>query len=388
MANTKSAKKAARQTARRTDANKARRSRMRSYARKVEEAIASGDKAAAAAALKEAEPVIARTSQKELMHRKSASRKVSRLAKRGDRVRIFARGAYPDLAARGIEVCRGDIAHADAVRQAVQGCELVFHVAAKAGLWGRVSDFEQANVRGTENVVRACLQAGVSRLVYTSSPSVIFSGRDMEGVDESVPYPKSYSAEYPRTKALAEQCLLAANSRNLATVALRPHLLWGPNDTQLTKAILERGRAGALMRIGDRDPLVDFTYVENAAFAHVLAADNLEPGAPISGKPFFISQDEPVPLWSFINRLLAAGSLPPVGRTVSPRVAYGLAAILEFIYRTLPLRGEPRLTRFLVEELSTAHWFDITAARQELGYLPIVSIEEGLSLLCASLQGK
>ena len=313
---------------------------------------------------------------------------VSRLAKRGDRVRIFARGAYPDLVARGIEVCRGDIAHADAVRQAVQGCELVFHVAAKAGLWGRVSDFEQANVRGTENVVRACLQAGVSRLVYTSSPSVIFSGRDMEGVDESVPYPKSYSAEYPRTKALAEQCLLAANSRNLATVALRPHLLWGPNDTQLTKAILERGRAGALMRIGDRDPLVDFTYVENAAFAHVLAADNLEPGAPISGKPFFISQDEPVPLWSFINRLLAAGSLPPVGRTVSPRVAYGLAAILEFIYRTLPLRGEPRLTRFLVEELSTAHWFDITAARQELGYLPIVSIEEGLSLLCASLQGK
>ena len=313
---------------------------------------------------------------------------VSRLATRGDRVRIFARGAYPDLAARGIEVCRGDIAHADAVRQAVQGCELVFHVAAKAGLWGRVSDFEQANVRGTENVVRACLQAGVSRLVYTSSPSVIFSGRDMEGVDESVPYPKSYSAEYPRTKALAEQCLLAANSRNLATVALRPHLLWGPNDTQLTKAILERGRAGALMRIGDRDPLVDFTYVENAAFAHVLAADRLEPGAPISGKPFFISQDEPVPLWSFINRLLAAGSLPPVGRTVSPRVAYGLAAILEFIYRTLPLRGEPRLTRFLVEELSTAHWFDITAARQELGYLPIVSIEEGLSLLRASLQGK
>ena len=310
---------------------------------------------------------------------------VEQLMARGDQVKSFARGAYPDLSARGVEVVQGDIANPQAVLRAAQGCEVVFHVAAKAGLWGRKIDFHNANVLGTENVIRACQQAGIARLVYTSSPSVVFDGRDMEGVNESVPYAPTFRAHYPRTKALAEQRLLAANSSSLATVALRPHLLWGPHDTQLTKSILARGRAGTLARIGQRDPLVDFTYVENAARAHLLAADKLAPGSRISGKPFFISQGEPVPLWAFVDRLLAAGSLPPVRRIISPRVAHCAGTVLEIAYRVLPLKGEPRLTRFLVEELCTAHWFDISAARRELGYTPIVSIEEGLRRLRASL---
>jgi nucleoside-diphosphate-sugar epimerase len=310
---------------------------------------------------------------------------IEQLLARGDHVRSFARGSYPDLSVRGVDVVQGDVANANAVLQAVRGCEVVFHVAAKAGLWGRGIDFFNANVVGTDNVIRACQQTGIVRLVYTSSPSVVFDGRDMEGVDESVPYAPTYRAHYPRTKALAEQHLLAANSKTLATVALRPHLLWGPHDTQLTKAILARGRAGTLVRIGSRDPLVDFTYIENAALAHVLAADKLAPQAPIAGRRFFVSQGEPVPLWTFVDRLLAAGSLPPVRRTISPRLAYGVGALLEFAYRALPLKGEPRLTRFLVEELCTAHWFDIGAARRELGYAPIVSIEEGLRRLRVSL---
>jgi 2-alkyl-3-oxoalkanoate reductase len=310
---------------------------------------------------------------------------IEQLVARGDQVRSFARGSYPDLLVRGVEVVQGDVANADAVLRAVRGIEVVFHVAAKAGLWGRAVDFFNANVLGTDNVIRACQQAGIARLVYTSSPSVVFDGRDMEGVDESVPYAPTYHAHYPRTKALAEQRLLAANSSALATIALRPHLLWGPHDTQLTKSILARGRSGTLVRIGSRDPLVDFTYVDNAALAHLLAADKLTLGAPVSGKPFFVSQGEPVPLWTFVDRLLAAGSLPPVQRTISPRVAYGAGALLELAYRVLPLKGEPRLTRFLVEELCTAHWFNIDAARRELGYAPIVSIEEGLGRLHASL---
>ena len=310
---------------------------------------------------------------------------IEQLLARGDQVRSFARGSYPDLSVRGVEVVQGDVANADAVLRAVRGVEVVFHVAAKAGLWGRAVDFFNANVLGTDNVIRACQQAGIARLVYTSSPSVVFDGRDMEGVDESVPYAPTYHAHYPRTKALAEQRLLAANSSALATIALRPHLLWGPHDTQLTKSILARGRSGTLVRIGSRDPLVDFTYVDNAALAHLLAADKLTLGAPVSGKPFFVSQGEPVPLWTFVDRLLAAGSLPPVQRTISPRVAYGAGALLELAYRVLPLKGEPRLTRFLVEELCTAHWFNIGAARRELGYAPIVSIEEGLRRLRASL---
>jgi nucleoside-diphosphate-sugar epimerase len=311
---------------------------------------------------------------------------IEQLVARGDQVRSFARGSYPDLSVRGVEVVQGDVANADAVLRAVRGIEVVFHVAAKAGLWGRAVDFFNANVLGTDNVIRACQQAGIARLVYTSSPSVVFDGRDMEGVDESVPYAPTYHAHYPRTKALAEQRLLAANSSALATIALRPHLLWGPHDTQLTKSILARGRSRTLVRIGSRDPLVDFTYVDNAALAHLLAADKLAPGAPVSGKPFFVSQCEPVPLWTFVDRLLAAGSLPPVQRTISPRVAYGAGALLEVAYRVLPLKGEPRLTRFLVEELCTAHWFNIGAARRELGYAPIVSIEEGLRRLRASLR--
>jgi len=311
---------------------------------------------------------------------------IEQLLARGDHVRSFARGSYPDLSVRGVEVVQGDVANADAVLRAVRGIEVVFHVAAKAGLWGRAVDFFNANVLGTDNVIRACQQAGIARLVYTSSPSVVFDGRDMEGVDESVPYAPTYHAHYPRTKALAEQRLLAANSSALATIALRPHLLWGPHDTQLTKSILARGRSGTLVRIGSRDPLVDFTYVDNAALAHLLAADKLTLGARVSGKPFFVSQGEPVPLWTFVDRLLAAGSLPPVQRTISPRVAYGAGALLELAYRVLPLKGEPRLTRFLVEELCTAHWFNIGAARRELGYAPIVSIEEGLRRLRASLR--
>jgi nucleoside-diphosphate-sugar epimerase len=311
---------------------------------------------------------------------------VDQLLARGYLVRSFARGSYPELTARGVEVVRGDLVDSNAVLRAVKGSEVVFHVAAKAGVWGPAVDFFNANVTGTDNVIRACEQEGIARLVYTSSPSVVFDGRDMEGVDESVPYARTYHAHYPRTKALAEKRLLAANSSKLATVALRPHLLWGPHDTQLTKSILARGRAGTLTRIGRRDPLVDFTYVENAALAHLLAADRLSPGAAISGRPFFVSQGEPVPLWSFVDRLLAAGSLPPVQRTISPRLAYAAATLLELAYNLLPLKGEPRLTRFLAQELCTAHWFKIDAARRELDYTPIVSIEEGLRRLQASLE--
>ena len=310
---------------------------------------------------------------------------IEQLLARGDHVRSFSRGAYPDLSRRGVEVLQGDIADAEAVLRAVQGSDVVFHVAAKAALWGSASDFYNANVVGTENVIRACQRMGIGRLVYTSSPSVVFDGRDMEGVDESVPYAKIYHAQYPRTKALAERQVLAANSSQLATVALRPHLLWGPHDTQLTKSILARGRAGTLTRIGRRDPLVDFTYVENAALAHVLASDKLRPASNISGRPYFISQGTPVPLWSFINRLLEAGSLPPVQRVVSPRLAYAAAMLLEFVYQNLPLTGEPRLTRFLAKELCTAHWFNIDAARRDLNYSPTVAIEEGLRRLRLSL---
>jgi len=306
---------------------------------------------------------------------------VDLLLQRGDRVRSFSRGMYPELAALGVEQQRGDLADPDAVREACRGCEIVFHVGAKAGLWGRFEDFYKANVTGTRNVIAACRAAGISRLVYTSSPSVVFNGADMENANESEPYPTHFNSAYPATKAEAERMVLEANDQGLATVALRPHLIWGPRDTHLVPGILERGRAGKIKRLGNTPKRVDFTYITNAADAHLLAADRLSPNSPIAGRAYFITNGEPVVLWDFINRLLEVAGIPPVRACVSPRVAYTAGWVAESVWRTLKLGGEPPMTRFLAEELATSHWFNIDAARRDLGYNPRVSMEEGLQRL-------
>jgi nucleoside-diphosphate-sugar epimerase len=239
-------------------------------------------------------------------------------------------------------------------------------------------------VTGTENVLAACRRHGVRRLVYTSSPSVVFNGRDMEGVDESAPYPTRYDAPYPRTKAIAEQGVLRANGPDLATVSLRPHLIWGPGDNHLIPRIIARARAGRLRRIGTASKLIDSTYIDNAADAHLLAADRLAPGSPVAGKAYFLSQGEPVPLWDLVNRILAAAGLPPVTRAIPYGVAYAAGCVFEASTAILCPTCEPPMTRFLARELSTAHWFDLTAARRDLGYAPGVSLDEGLRRLAKS----
>jgi 2-alkyl-3-oxoalkanoate reductase len=311
---------------------------------------------------------------------------VRRLRDRGDEVRSFSRGRYPALDAIGVTQIRGDLADAGAVSSAVEGCEAVFHVAAKAGVGGRYAAYYQANVVGTQNVLAACQRHRVRRLVYTSSPSVVFDGRDMEGVDESVPYPSTFDAHYPHTKALAERAVLAANGPELATVALRPHLIWGPGDNHLVPRILERGRTGQLRRIGRANKLIDSIYIDNAADAHLLAADRLHPGAPVASRAYFLSNGEPLPTWDLVNRILACGGLPPVTRSIPIWFAVSAGAVLECIYGVLRPAAEPPMTRFLARELATAHWFNISAARRDLGYKPLVSIDEGLSRLAAWLK--
>jgi nucleoside-diphosphate-sugar epimerase len=306
---------------------------------------------------------------------------VRKLRGRSDGVRSFSRGRYPDLEALGAEVFQGDIADQAAVCKAAEGCDVVFHVAALAGVWGPYADYHRVNVVGTENVLAACRTAKIARLVYTSSPSVVFNGRDMEGVDERVPYPEHYDAAYPQTKALAEQAVLRANGAELATVSLRPHLIWGPGDNHLIPRILERARQGKLRRIGPGKNRVDCIYIDNAADAHLLAADRLASGSPIAGKAYFISQGEPQPLWDLINRILATADLPPVTRGIPAGVAYAAGWLMEAAYGVLRLRNEPRLTRFVARELATSHWFDISAARRDLGFEPAISIDEGLRRL-------
>ena len=300
------------------------------------------------------------------------------LRERGDQVRSFSRAPYPALDALGVEQYRGDLSDREALLRAAEGCDIVYHVAAKAGIWGRYEKFHQANVIGSENVLAACRSNGIDRLVYTSSPSVVFDGSDVEGGDESLPYPARYEAHYPRTKALAEQLVLSAASTELATVALRPHLIWGPGDNHLVPRIVAKARAGRLRQIGSRPNLVDTVYVDNAARAHLLAGDRLSPESSISGKAYFISNGEPLPLWEMVNRILAAAGLPPVTRTVSPTVAYAAGCLCEGIWTAFRLAGEPPMTRFVAHELATAHWFSLEAARRDFGYVPEVTIDEGL----------
>jgi len=199
---------------------------------------------------------------------------VRRLVDRGDKVRSFSRGFYPELESMGVALIQGDIQDKVSVENAVDGMDVIFHVAAKPGVWGNYTDYFQTNVSGTQNVIDACRKYGVPILVYTSSPSVIFNGTHMEGVNESVPYPDKYHAHYPKTKALAEQAILEATGSGLRTMILRPHLIWGPRDNHLVPRII--ARAKSLVRIGTGKNLVDTIYIDNAADAHILAADKLE----------------------------------------------------------------------------------------------------------------
>jgi len=306
------------------------------------------------------------------------------LVARGDTVVSIARGAYPELKALGIDHRRGDVSNLDAVMAAAKGCDVVFHVAAKAGVWGTAAEYESANVKGTEVVLEACRKLGIRKLVYTSSPSVVHGGDAIEGANESLPYPAHYEAHYPRTKAEAEQKVLAANGPELSTVALRPHLIWGPGDNQLTPRIVARAKAGKLRLVGDGKCLVDTVYIDNAAEAHLNACDRLAPGAACAGKAYFITNGEPVPMVEIINGIVGAAGLPPVTRSVSPGVAWFAGAVLEGAYRITGQKNEPMMTRFLARQLSTAHWFDISGAKRDLGYQPRISLQEGLQRLRAS----
>jgi nucleoside-diphosphate-sugar epimerase len=306
---------------------------------------------------------------------------VKRLVDLNFDVRSFSRGKYPHLEKIGVPQFHGDLADSSAVQEACRDCQIIFHVAAKAGLWGRDEDFYNSNVIGTRNVLAACHGLGIRNLIYTSSPSVIFDGKDQDGIDETVDYPIEYKAAYPRTKAEAEKLVVNANSDRLRTVSLRPHLIWGPEDNHLTPGILAKGKTGRLRRLGNSNKLVDFTYIDNAAEAHILAGKSMLEGADIGGGVYFISQSEPWPLWDFVNRLMETAGYPPVGKTLPPGFAYHLGGALEWIFRTLRLPGDPPVTRFMVEELVTSHWYDNSAAERDFGYKPRISMKEGLKRL-------
>ncbi len=311
------------------------------------------------------------------------------LIARGDSVRGLARGEYRELVDAGVEMHRGDLANREDVLRACEGIDCVFHAGGMVGVWGHWRDYVSANIHGTLNVLSVCRELGITRLVFTSSPSVTFDGSDQRGIDNTAPYPKKWLAHYPHSKAIAEQFVLTqdnvtnADGSTLRTTALRPHLVWGPRDHHLTKRLVERAKAGQLRRVGKGDNRVDMVYVENAAEAHLLAADELAKESPENaGKPYFLTQAEPVACWEWIDEILALVDLPPVTKSISAKAAYTAGGVLEFKHWLLrDFKNEPRMTRFVARQLATDHWFDKAAAAEDFGYKPRISTQEGMQRL-------
>ncbi len=342
---------------------------------------------------------------------------VEQLVARGDRVTTFSRGSYPELAALGARQVRGDLRDLRAITAACRAAtaprrrdrqpsprtgpcrrdrrapvdvttgpiDVVYHVAARAGLWGPYDDFYEANVTGTDNVIEACRATGVRKLVYTSSPSVIFDGTDQRNVDESMPYPNHYESPYPRDqghrRAAGPRRELLGASNHLSAPA--PHLR---ATRQPPVAFADRARqTGRVPQVGDGTNMVDLTYVEDAAQAHLQAADALEPGSPVAGSVYFISQGEPVVLWPWISDFLARLGLPPIRIRIPLGLARGTGGLLVAIYRSLRLRGEPPLTPFLASELAQDHYYDISRARRDFGYCPRFTMAQATERTLAAL---
>jgi nucleoside-diphosphate-sugar epimerase len=313
---------------------------------------------------------------------------VNRLVSMGVPVVVLGRNFYPGLGNPLIEQCRGDIRDPDTLVLASRGCDTVFHVAAKAGVWGRREDYFSINCDGTQNVVAACRINGVANLVYTSTPSVVFNDADIENGDETLPYAAKTLCYYAQSKIIAEKMVLAANTDQLRTVALRPHLIWGPGDTQLIPRLVKRGKKGLIKQVGSGRNQVDIVYIDNVVDAHILAAQSLENDKQAAGKAYFISQGEPVNLWQWISGLYERLAIPAISKTVSFPKAYWAGMIMELVYTVFQVKSEPLMTRFVARQLAKSHWFSIAAARKELGYSPKISTAEGLDRLVEWVQAQ
>jgi nucleoside-diphosphate-sugar epimerase len=309
-----------------------------------------------------------------------------KLHARGNQVVVLGRRKYTHLDS-GIESIACDIRNQEGVSSALEGCDAVFHTAAIPGVWGDHEKYHGINVEGTANVIDACRSNGVKKLIFTSSPSVVFGESDLENVDESTPYPDSYLCHYPETKAQAERLIIDANGKgDLSTVSLRPHLIWGVGDPHLVPRIVSRALKGKLVRVGDGRNLVDIIHVENAAHAHIQACDALTPGSKVAGQCYFISDDEPVNLWDWIDNLLRALAYPTVEKTVSYRTARWMGSGLEKIYGVLNIRKEPPMTRFVAAQLATSHYFNITKAKRDFGYQPVIGQKAGMEAMVSHLR--
>lgn len=368
---------------------------------------------------------------------------VEQLLAAGRSITVVSRQPRPELTAKGIRVVVGALHDPAVCADAVRDVTTVFHVAARVGVWGRYEDFYRDNVTSTETLLAAAQSAQVRRFIHTSTPSVVYNGGDLAGADESLPLTKNCPSPYPLTKAIAERAVLAANRPDFLTVALRPHLIWGIGDPHLVPRILAKARAGRLRIVGPGTNRVDMVHITNATAAHLAAEQALtrptnatspsppsptnptntsasanpsanpppdicnligykpsdisppqndkasENGLPAAGgRAYFITNDEPVNLWNWINELLSALGEPPLTKHISLSAASRIGGICETVWRLFRVNSEPPMTRFIAAELAKDHWFDPTAAKRDLGYTPTVSMADGTAELITYLQSR
>jgi nucleoside-diphosphate-sugar epimerase len=261
---------------------------------------------------------------------------VKELIKTGHDVTSFSRGDYPELRRKGAKTIRGDVTDINSVLKATENIDIIFHVAAKAGLSGSYKEYYGTNVTGTENILKACKLNKIKYLIYTSSASVVFDGDDIEGANESIPYPARPLSYYTATKALAEQMVLHANSSQLSTIALRPHLVYGPDDNHLLPRIIERAKSGKLRRIGNGKNLIDVSYIDNVTAAHINAALTIINNPAASGNAYFITNGEPVLLWEFLNKMLVVSGYEPVRNAIPVTIALFISGLAESFYKVFP----------------------------------------------------
>lgn len=293
----------------------------------------------------------------------------------------FSRHAYSHLEDIGVPTIKGDLRKKEDVEKALdQGFEAIFHVAALAGVWGKFDDYYGINYLGTKHLLEVAREKGIQKFVYTSTPSVVFNKDDLMGVDENQPYATKFLNAYSETKTMAEKLVLQMNDgKSFLTCAIRPHLIWGPGDPHLFPRVIQKGKEGKLRIVGDGENLVDIVYVENAAMAHVQALNHLTAGSRVCGEAYFVGQERPVKLWDFINQVLGLVKVGPVMRSIDIQTAYKLGWVLEKVFKFLGIqKPEPPMTRFVALNLGKSHYFSHEKAKRDFGYVPRISIEEGL----------
>ena len=306
---------------------------------------------------------------------------VQKLVHQGHEVHALGRTAYPskDKLIPGLQYHVHDLSQSVLSPDWLMGTETIFHVAAKAGVGGKYADYFHANVLSTENLLHAAKQCGVRRFIYTSTPSVVFAKSSICNGNESLPYSTENFSPYATTKALAEKCVLDADDPSgMRTIALRPHLVWGSGDPHLLPRVIARHRAGKFKIVGDGTNKVDLTHIENVVHAHLCAFDAMIADASLGGRKYFIGQEEPVPLWPWLNQIFLEIGLPTLDRSISFKTAYHLGQGIEKIWDIFRLKKDPPMTRFIACQLAQDHWFSSQAARNDLNYRPIISMSQAM----------